>query len=170
MNCYRIAFSYLLMPGLILSSCAQHKSVVKNTKAYYTIIQPGTIRVDANGNEVPRKQDTLFVVYAEVNSEEIVFAKAVMNQKTYKVVSHKMESTGFEAGFTKETGEKIMITPAAGSFIYRLVLESSETQSTGEAQNVPLTPNRILLIGEYKGKPFKKETNLLVEINGHPSV
>jgi hypothetical protein len=170
MNYCRIAFIYLLMPGFILSSCAQHKSVIKNTRAYYTIIQPGTIRVDPNGNEVPRKQDTLFVVYAEVNSEEIVFTKAVMNQKTYKVVSHKMESTGFEAGFTKETGEKIIITPTAGCFIYRLVLEPSETQTTGETLNMPSTPNRILLIGEYKGKPVRKETNVLAEINGHASV
>lgn len=162
-----ILLTFLLFSSACLFSCAQTKSLVKKTHAYYSEKTPGTVRTDANGNPLPVKIDTVIVVYVETTTKLIAWDTAWMDNRMYKIIPQLITPVPFEVGFEKGSNVKIFINTDTSHFLYQLYLQPIGT-------NLPppksIEVNHILLKAHYKGKVFLKVTGKLIEVDTYPAV
>jgi hypothetical protein len=159
----RYIFCYYLLT-LALISCAQSKSVLKNTYATYREVLPGNVAVDMNGKEIAAR-DTINFVYVETSSSEIKWKMAWKNNKAFSIEASLIETNPFDAGTDKVNSEKILIHVAPGNKLWQLRLMPVD-------ENIPspktLSHNIILIQYSINGKIMWEKIDGQKEINSIP--
>lgn len=147
-----------------LSGCAQSK-LIGRSHAFYVQRQPGTVRVDpSTGEEVPRKTDTLVTVYVETTKNDITWDTAWRNGRAYMIRAILVGQTQAEAGTSKDSSRKIVITPSANNFLWQLQLFPMPGDRTRPVQQ------GILIRAAYNGAVMWHQAREPVELEPVPSV
>ena len=158
------------MAGLIIVltgyiSSAQSKNVIRKVQAFYVVRMPGNIP------SVPSliRIDTVLTIYLETTSKVITWDTAFKKNHAFLIRAAIIEKTAFEAGRVKKTGEKIIIKPQKGLFLWQLWLEPIEP-----GLPIPgiqkVMGDAILLQGKYKGKKLVLTVDKAVELAAIPAV
>jgi hypothetical protein len=138
---------------------------VKKVHAFYVVRLPGNIP------SIPSliRIDTINTIYLETTTKLINWDTATKRGAAYLINPVFIKQTPFEVGLTKNTNEKIFITPAKGLFLWQLWLEPIEPGLL-----VPGTQKfkggEIILKGKYKGKRLVQKVDKFIELEGIPAV
>jgi len=157
--------SYLLIGCfvgiLIFTSCAQPLYSLHRGYAFFKKSTPGNIQVDEKGNEIKPGIDTVRFIFIEWKGKlsppiDIVLYK----NKIFTVSVFPVEQAYIEVGQEKISGENIILKPAKGNTLWRIVLTSAIKRNSAIAND------RIILKGKKNGKPFQWAIDKEIEIQG----
>ncbi|MGB3005112.1 MAG: hypothetical protein WBC06_01280 [Chitinophagaceae bacterium] len=138
---------------------------MKEVHAFYVERMPGNIP------SIPSliRIDTVTTIYLETTTKLITWDTAFKNNAAYLIRALLNEQSSYEAGRTKKTEEKIIITPGKGLFLWQLQLELIEPGFVAPVIQ-EYTGNEIILKGKYKGKKLVQKVDKIIELAGTPSV
>ena len=108
----------LLIAG---SSCAQSKSAVKRTHAFFYIHHKGTIKLDENGNAAEPGFYPVYKIFVETN-KSVKWVGATKGTSSYNIEAWEVKEKPFKVGVSEQTGEQIIINPGKGFSLYMLTL------------------------------------------------
>jgi hypothetical protein len=145
-----IKYKEFLIGILFLAACSSGKRVIGTAEAFIITQQFGTVAVDEKGNEVTPGNSTVLVMYIQTRSTDVKWDSVWLNNKPYGVMTQTEIKQPFEAGFDNTTGEKIMIQPAAGFYLYQLTVAPQMTKGSE-------WPASLTLRTWYRNKPLMKE-------------
>lgn len=148
-------------------SCAGKKAVVKNVYGFYTEQLPGIVMAGENGNELPAKVDTVFVIYLETSSKNISWDSAWSQNQLFSIAPKYLESGRLEAGILRSTGEKLIITTDPGHFLVQLNLNKNKDGLYKAPEFI--RPNELLFRGIYKKKIIIWRTMPIKELEAIPA-
>ncbi len=153
-----------MIPALTsLFSCAQTSKVVKNVQAYYSERLPGNIPADPT----LLKRDSILQVYIQTTTADIKWDSASKGDVQYLIHAAVIDNTPHEVGTKKDGGEKLVISPAKGVFLWRIFLEPDPISGK------PVIPNEkypVLIKGFFKGKTITLKVDKAIELEAIPSV
>ncbi|MGB8190363.1 MAG: hypothetical protein WCF67_00530 [Chitinophagaceae bacterium] len=132
----------------LLSACAQTKTGIQNTYAYFSISFPGNIPVDENGNPL-KGPDTMRVIYIETSGKakpviksvqygNVEFSAAVFAEEKYPVAIGKAQTSN----------QNIMLSPRKGNTLWRVELASLRA--------LPSKSKSIIVKGTLNGRAFTR--------------
>lgn len=125
----------------LLGACAQTRSGIRNTYAYYKVSIPGNIPVDERGVPLER-DDTVRVIYLECSGA------AKPEVTTVEYPGRLYTASVFEEGQTVTVGD-FTLKPAKGNRLWRVELTPSEEKK------VPRT-TKIIIKGARNGRAFSQ--------------
>lgn len=136
------SFSIILFCVFALVSCAQTKSVIKQSHAFYVVRLPGIIAVDENGNPRTTNIDTLNIIYVETTTKNLVWGEAERGGAKYAVQATLVTANQFMAGINKTTQEPVVLKTADSNQLWRLLLvqnDKAEYKGTNKAEPFIIT-------------------------------
>ena len=159
--------SYLLIGCfvgiLIFTSCAQPLYSLHRGYAFFKKSTPGNIQVDEKGNEIKPGIDTVRFIFIEWKGklsptiDSVQYRNKIFNASVFPV-----EQAYVEVGQEKISGENIILKPAMGNTLWRILLASTNKKPSFAEKAV------IRLKGKKNGRPFEwvidKEIELQAEI------
>ena len=165
----RFFFSVIALFWLmLLNSCAGKKGVIKQVYAYSSIYMPGIAMKDENGNEMPAKTDTVFNIYVEAASNDIVWDSAWSNTRQFSISPYTFMEQSLELGVLKNSGEKIILSKTDTAHrLIRLTLEPVETKNYIAPANLQF--QEFLFRGTYKGKVIVWKAGSVKELGTLPA-
>jgi hypothetical protein len=157
------SFLILLLSAFFLPACAQTKSGVQNSYAYFRIFIPGNIPVDESGNAL-RGTDTIRMIYIETKGTAQLNVQTVQyGNKVYSAAVFEEQNSQVTVGKDFRTNIDKVIRRGKGNRLWRV-----ELSSEGEVKGLPV--KNINIKGTLGGKKFvhvlKRETELQPEIRG----
>jgi len=164
----RIACSFCLLCCAGCISRAQLPAGIKHSYAFFSIHMPGNIAVNPDGLPMHAGPDTLFTIYLETGTAPPIWTSAWMKGRTYSVSCFPVTGSALEAGTSKASGEKRMVTAAGGNRLWRLELSPAE-----KAKMPPRMAKGgeiILLEGKSGRRPVVLGLNRIEELASIPSV
>ena len=154
----KIELSLIAVCVLILSSCAQKISAVKNIYPFIIVSTPGRAMADDNGNTINPKPIIERFIYIECKGANQPLIDTILyNGNTFKPVLTKVEGQSVQAGINDNNGEPVMIKTAKGNTLWRI-----ELQTTGSKELAVMKTSFSLQI-KSSGKKYvysKTETKL----------
>jgi len=148
---------------LIFTSCAQSLHDMQKGYAFFKESIPGNIQVDEKGNEIKPGIDTVRFIFVEWKGklpppiDIVLYRNRIFNVSIFPV-----EQPHVELGQEKISGKNIILKPAKGNTLWKLLLTSVGNKNS-------LTYSyKIILEGKKNGQPFQwvidKEVEIQAEI------
>ncbi len=157
------------------SSCAQTRTGIVRSYAYYIERTPGNIpdfaiEAPVEGNKDPRvspvrKVDTSIVIYIETKNKLISWDTAWQKDQPYLITAFAVTDIPTQPGFAKE-GEQILLSPAKGNFLWQLQLSPLRPKG---GRLLEITHEKLTLKGRYLGKRISWKTGSLSDLIPFPS-
>lgn len=110
---------FTVMVSIILFSCSGPKNVIQSAEAFIVTPQQGTVKVDEKGNEVDPIPSPVIVVFVHCTSNKVNWDSAWLGNSQYPVLQQPVTQP-LEMGTDATTGNKIMIRPQEGSYLFQL--------------------------------------------------
>lgn len=153
----------LVSSAFLLTGCAQTKTTIQNTYAFFRIFIPGNLPVDDNGNPL-RGTYPVRIIYIETRGPATPDIESVQHgDNMFDASVFAEEKVPVVVGTSKSTGKNVIITPRKGNKLWRV--ELTPTTEMRRSAN-----NNITIMGKLSGKRFtrviSKETELEPEIRG----
>ncbi len=144
---------------LICTACAQSLHGIQKGYAFFKESIPGNIQVDERGNEVKPGIDTVRFIFIEWKGRVLPPINTVQyKNKNFQVSIFPVEQSQVEVGQEKISGKNIILKPAKGNTLWKLLLTSAVNKNS-------LTPSyKIILKGKKNGQPFQWVIDNEVEI------
>ena len=159
--------SYLLIGCfvgiLIFTSCAQPLHGLQKGYAFFKKSAPGNIQVDEKGNEIKPGIDTVRFIFIEWKGTLSPTIDSIQyRNKIFSISVFPVEQSQVEIGQEKIGGENIILKPAKGNTLWRILLTSAVKRNSTVAND------KIILKGKKNGRPFQwvidKEIEIQAEI------
>ena len=157
----------LLFLGLPTIFFGQSCSIINNMYSFFTERSPGTLRVDRNGKPFPIIIDTTFIVYAETNTNEIIWQNAFHNGKEYVIANHEIVATPFNVGHLINSTIPIILQIKNGNFLWQLYLAPI---LISRKPPTIINHTQLLINGKFKGKSFLKISDAPRKLGVAPAV
>ena len=144
---------------LMFTACAQSQYGMQKGYAFFKKSIPGNIQVDERGNEVKPGIDTVRFIFIEWKGRVLPPINTVQyKNKNFQVSIFPVEQSQVEVGQEKISGKNIILKPAKGNTLWKLLLTSAVNKNS-------LTPSyKIILKGKKNGQPFQWVIDNEVEI------
>ncbi|HVE61974.1 MAG TPA: hypothetical protein VNA26_09150, partial [Chitinophagaceae bacterium] len=114
---------------LIFNACAQSIHDMQKGYAFFKESIPGNIQVDEKGNEIKPALDTVRFVFIEWKGKSsppidiVSYRGKIFNASIFPVVQ-----TQVEIGQAKISGENIILKPARGNTLWRILLTYTDNR------------------------------------------
>jgi hypothetical protein len=150
-----------LSTSFVLTGCAQTKTSVQSTYAFFRTFIPGNLPVDDNGNPL-RGPYPVRIIYIETRGPATPQIESVQHgDNMFSASVFAEEKVPVVVGIGKASGKTVVINPRKGHKLWRIELTPT-TEMRRSASN------KITVTGMLSGKKFtriiSKETELKPEI------
>lgn len=148
------------------SSCAQTKTMVKNSYAYWQVRHAGIIAVDESGNPLTKGVDTVYTVYIETNGNATPTIETVwINNAAHAASVITVDEAGIQLGQPTPNAKPATLKASAGNKLWRL--EVGEAQQNKQLPPTAKNTNAlqaVVIEGTLNNKKFTQTITSMVEL------
>jgi hypothetical protein len=159
-----IVFLLILCAG---NAGAQSTGPIIKSHAFYSVITPGNIPVDEEGNPRPVHPDTLVQIYVETKGEGLKWKYAWKNGKTYTVTAEPIDKKRIVVGHTAYNKAGITLNAGEGNKLWLLVLQPAPKEIKSPFK---LKAGELIIQGLHKNKKFNHHLKHMIRLYREPSM
>lgn len=153
-------FFLLILLSVLIAGNAQTEGA-SGLYGYKQEVMPGTIRVDDNGNEIPRKKQFNYIIYL-ASSVKVDVQEMWINGEVYSVETRKVSSTPIEyINPTSGDNTPVILVPKTARNVLQLNSSGKKIDKFNNKGRLLSRKNELVIIYGANGKLYYKAVSKL---------